>query len=114
MLLKVLGTCWSTLPTEVYQSVIDNFTHLYRIMVEHGRIPEDVFNDLGFPSDKDVYGHEVLRAAGTSQESYQRSKCLTHKFQIDLCKECIEYIENGQRCKADQLQQKLNEEVHSI
>ena len=84
VLLKVLGTCWSTLPKEVYQRVIDNFTHLYRIMMEQGRIPEDVFDDLGFPHDKDVYGHEVLRATGISQESYQRSKCLTHEFQIDL------------------------------
>ena len=108
VLLKVLGTYRSTLPIEVYQSVIDNFTHLYRIMMEQGRIPKDVFDDLGFPHNKDVYGHEVLRAAGISQESYQRYKCLTHKFQIDLCKECIEQIENDQRHKADQMQQKQN------
>ncbi len=38
----------------------------------------------------DIYGHEVLRAAGVLQESYQQSKCLTHEFQIDLCKERIE------------------------
>ena len=114
VLLKVIGTCRSTLPKEVYQSVIDNFTHLYRTMMEHGRIPEDVFDGLGFPRDKDVYGHEVLRAAGISQESYQRSKCLTHEFQIDLRKERIERIENDQRHKADQMQQKRNEEVHSI
>ena len=71
VLLKILGTYRSTLPKEVYQSVIDNFTHLYRIMMEQGRIPEDVFDDLGFPHDKDVNGHEVLRAAGILQESYQ-------------------------------------------
>ena len=55
VLLKVLGTCRSMLPNEVYQSVIDNFTHLYRIMMEQCRIPEDVFDDLGFPHNKDVY-----------------------------------------------------------
>ena len=106
MLLKVLGTYQSELPKEVYQTVIDNFTHLYRITMEQGRIPEDVFDDLGFPHNKDVYGHEVLRAAGISQESYQQSKCLTHEFQIDLCKEHVEQIENDQRHKADQMQQK--------
>jgi hypothetical protein len=58
-------------------------------MMEQGRIPEDVFDDLGFPCDKDVYGHEVLRAAGILQESYQRSKCLTHEFQINLCQELL-------------------------
>ena len=75
--------CWSTLPKELYQRVI------HRIMMEQGRIPEDVFDDLGFPRDKDVYGHEVLRAAGISQESYQQSKRLTQEFQIDLHKEHI-------------------------
>ena len=71
--------------------------------MEQGRIPEDVFDDLGFPCDKDVNGNEVLRAAGISQESYQQSKCLTHKIQIDLHKERIKRIEYGQRGKADQL-----------
>ena len=96
----------------VYRKVTGVFrlqcTHLYRIMMEQGRIPEDVFDDLGFPHDKNVYGHEVLTAAGISQESYQQSKCFTHKFQIDLRKECIEQIENDQRHKADQMQQKQN------
>ena len=63
---------------------------------------------------QDVNGHEVLRAAGISQESYQGPECLSHKFQMDFHTERIERIENGQRCKADQLQQKCNEEVHSI
>jgi len=56
----------------------------------------------------------VLRAAGISQESYQQSKCLTHELRIDLRKESIKRIEYGQRCKADQLQQKHSKEVHSI
>ncbi len=77
-------------------------------MIEQGRIPEDVFDDLGFPRDKDNNGHEVLRAVGISQESYQQSKCLTHEFQIDLRKELIDQIENDQRHKADQMQQKQN------
>ena len=108
MLLKVLGTYWSTLPKEVYQSVLDNFTHLYRIMMEQRRIPEDLFDDMGFPRDKDINGHEVLTPAGISQERYQQSKCLTHEFQINLRKERIEQIENDQRHKADQMQQKQN------
>ena len=83
-------------------------------MMEQGRILEDVFDDLGFTCDKDVNETKVLRDAGISQESYQRSECLTREFKIDFHKECIERIENGQRCKADQLQQKRNEEVHSI
>jgi len=72
-LLKVLETCQSTLPKELYQRVIDNVAHLCRIMMEQGNIPEDVFDDLGFPHDKDVNGNEVLRAAGILQEEKQIS-----------------------------------------
>ncbi len=54
------------LPKEPCQIVIDKFTYLYNIMLEQGRIPEDVSNDLGFPWDKDVNGSEVLRTAGIS------------------------------------------------
>ncbi len=32
-------------------------------------------------------GHEVTRAASISQESYQQTKCFTHKHQIHLRKE---------------------------
>ena len=84
VLLKILGTCHSSIPKELYQKVIDNFTYLYNVMMEQGWIPEDVFSDLDFPQDKDVSGCEVLRTAGISQESYQQSKCLTHHFQINL------------------------------
>ena len=42
-------------------------------MMEQGNIPEDVFDDLGFPHDKDVNGNEVLRAAGILQEEKQIS-----------------------------------------
>ena len=66
MLLKILGTCQSMLPQELYQLVIDNFTYLYNTMMEQGRIPEIVFDNLGFTQDKFVIGNEVLRIAGIS------------------------------------------------
>ena len=46
----------SMLPKELCQIVIDKFTFLYNIMLEQAQIPEDVFNDLGFPRKKDVNG----------------------------------------------------------
>ena len=66
VVLKILGTCRSSIPKELYQIVIDNFTYLYNVMMEQGWIPEDVFSDLGFPQHKDVSGCEVLRTAGIS------------------------------------------------
>jgi len=99
VLLKILGTYHSTLPKELSQKVFENFAYLYSVMVDHGRIPEDVFDEHGFPQNRDVNGKEVLRNAGISQESQQRSKWLTHQFQIKLRKECILRIETAQRCK---------------
>ncbi len=59
MLLKILDTCRSSIPKELYQIVIGNFTYLYNVMMEQGWIPEDVFSDLGFPPAKDDSGNEV-------------------------------------------------------
>ena len=50
------------LPQELYQIVIDNFTHLYNFMMEQGQIPGDIFDNLGFSQDKDGIGNEVLRS----------------------------------------------------
>ena len=82
--IKILGTCHSTLLKELYQKMFDNFTYLYSIMIDQGSITEDVFDEFGFPQDRDVNGKEVLRNAGISQESQQQSKWLTHQFQIKL------------------------------
>ena len=84
VLLKILGTCCSTLPKELYQKVFDNVTYLYSVMIDQGHIPEDVFDELGFPQDRDVNGKEVPRNAGISHENQQRSKWLTHQFQLKL------------------------------
>ena len=49
VLLKILHTCRSLLEQVLYQIVIDRFTYLYHVMMEQGWIPEDVFDNLGFP-----------------------------------------------------------------
>ena len=114
VLLNILGTCCITPPKDLYQNVIDNFTYLYNVMMEQGRISEYVLSDLGFPRNKDVSGNEVLRTASIIQQSHLLSKRVTHNIQINLQKECIECIENEQKQKSDQLKQKRNEELHSI
>ena len=37
--------------------------------------------------DKDVHGKVVVRSATIAQESYQRSKCLSHEYQKNLRRE---------------------------
>ena len=67
VLLKILGTCRSSIPQELYKKVIDNFTYLYNVVMEQGCIPEEVFDELSFPMDVDVNGNDVFRNAGISQ-----------------------------------------------
>jgi hypothetical protein len=53
-------------------------------MDEEGHIPKEHFDLAGVQMDKDIKGNEVVRLANISQESYQRSKCLTHSHQVNL------------------------------
>ena len=43
--------------------------------------------------DKDVHGKVVVRSATIAQESYQRSKCLSHKYQKNLRRERLQSIQ---------------------
>jgi hypothetical protein len=58
-----------TIPSALYQKVIANFAYLYTVMLDQGRIPEEVFDELGIPPDRDTNGKVVIRYAGISQES---------------------------------------------
>jgi hypothetical protein len=44
--------------------------------------------------DKDINGKDVVRAATITQESYQRSKCLTHSRQVDMRLEHLQIIKS--------------------
>jgi hypothetical protein len=50
--------------------------------------------------DKDINGKEVIRSANISQESYQRSKCLTHLHQMNL------HLEHVQTIKSKEIEKK--------
>jgi hypothetical protein len=50
-------------------------------VMEEGYIPEELFDDLGFPEDVDMNGVVVPRGAGISCEPQQRAKVLSHKAQ---------------------------------
>ncbi len=66
-------------------------------MLEQGKSSDEVFDSLGFPKDTDVHGNEISRDAGISQESYQRSKNLTHKYQVNLRQARVDQIMAQQR-----------------
>jgi hypothetical protein len=81
---KILSTCRQSYSRDEYDRVVESFEHFLSIMDEEGHIPKEQFDLLGVRIDKDIHGNDVIRAVNISQESYQRSKCLTHSHQVDL------------------------------
>jgi hypothetical protein len=75
------------------KNIIANFNHYLSIMEEQGHIPEQYFDDCEVRMDKDIHGKVVVRSATIAQESYQWSKRLSHKFQKNLHRECLQLIQ---------------------
>ena len=88
---------------EEYQLCVDSFKELLQHQLQHGHIPEELFDKLGFAVDIDIKGNPYNRDAGMSRESYQRAKCLSHKHQRRLRAERIKHSE-------DELQERQLEE----
>jgi hypothetical protein len=51
--------------------------------------------------DKDVNEQNVFRTAGIAQESFQRSKCLTHSHQVKMRLECLQIIKSKENQKKE-------------
>jgi hypothetical protein len=74
-------------------------------MEEKGYIPEDHFDVCRTRTDKDVNQNNVFRTAGIAQESFQRSRCLTHSHQVDMRLEHLQII------KSKKIQKKETEKM---
>ena len=61
---------------EVEDIIFDNFSLLYQTMKTKGRITEDVYEQLGFPKDRNYSGDTVDKADTISQETRHRAKIL--------------------------------------
>ncbi len=94
--------------------MIDNFLMLYHTRLDQGHISDEVFDRLGFPKDIDVHGNEISRDAGISQESYQRSKSLTHSYQVNLRQACVQQIMTQQRQCEESAANKENAQLHVV
>ena len=90
---KILATCRQKIGHDKYENIIRNFNHYLSIMEEQGHIPDQYFDDFGVRMDKDVHGKVVVRSATIAQESYQRSKCLSHEYQKNLRRERLQSIQ---------------------
>ncbi len=84
---KILVTCRRNPSLAEYENIKKNMPTILHHSCEFGHISDDIYDKLGIQQDHDKMGREVTRDASISQESYQQTKCLTHKHQIHLHKE---------------------------
>lgn len=78
----MLSTCKRNPTKKEYALCLSSFEKLFKQTLENGHVPDDVFESLGFPMDKDMNGIKV-QTATVAQESRQRVKTLTHNAQMN-------------------------------
>ena len=82
---KMLKTCKLQDFKQDYENLLfDNFSELYQTMKKNGHIPEEVYDRLGFPPDKNYSGDEIEKPDGIIQEMRHQEKILSHDLQRKL------------------------------
>ena len=93
--------------------MLENFSDFIEIMDEKGHIDEEEYDIRGIRMDKDINGQDVFRTAGIAQESFQRSKCLTHFHQVNLRLERLQIIKSKENEKKETANMKHDELVQA-
>jgi len=81
---KILATCRWNPSLDEYKNIQNHMDTIIHESCEYGHISKHVYDHLNIAKDRDSLGREVMRDATITQESYQRTKCLTHEHQIHL------------------------------
>lgn len=80
-----MATCRREVGVDELRLSEDSFIQLYKYHIEHGEIPDLIYDQLGFAEDLDPANNVVRRdASGANRESYQRAKTLSHTYQRQL------------------------------
>ena len=72
---KIIGTCQRKVLVAEVDIVKKNFTHLYNIFLEEGRIPEEVFDEIGIVEDINSDGKVCPRRS--LADCHGRAMCLS-------------------------------------
>ena len=106
---KILRTKRKNLTAIEKELVWNNFSELFKITMEKGHVPEEVYDRLNFP--KDSVGKRIFeRDHPIASEWRQRSKEITHEYQHELRKR-REELQNQQFIES---MRKEREELENI
>lgn len=83
-LFAMLNTTRRALSLEELENCKASFPSLLKYFLEHGHVPDDVFECHGLPIDADIKGNKVRRTATINNEVCQRAKCFSHPTQKAL------------------------------
>ena len=72
---KIRGTCRRPLDPKEVALFYEHFTVLYESHVKHGKIPEELFDELGFVEDVDSQG--MVRQRRSETDVHSRPMCLS-------------------------------------
>ena len=72
---KIRGTCRRPLDPKEVALFYEHFTVLYESHVKHGKIPEELFDELGFVEDVDSQG--MVRQRRSETDVHSRAMCLS-------------------------------------
>jgi len=108
---RIISTCRRNPSMEEYKNIENNMDIIINESYEFGHISEEVYDRLGIAKDRDGMGREVMRDATISQESYQRTKCLTHEHQIHLRKERLSQNQRIENERKELANRKHNEKI---
>ena len=101
VLAKILATCKKAegIKASLVDKVSDDFVSLLNQVDKYGRISEEWFDKNEYPRDQNKNGEDVLRNDSSRQEHLQRSKVMTHAYQVKARLEVIEAKIEKQRSK---------------
>ncbi len=91
----ILATLGQPMKVEEYKLIVDSFPRLCQYVLEHGHIPEELFDKLGFPPDLAMNGIVVRCDAGITCEPQQRAKILSHLIVRLLCQLKFKELEDA-------------------
>lgn len=78
------------LKEEEAELVDETLPQLLQAQIKEGQISDELFDTLQYPSDVDLnYTQLQNRPSGATLEPQQRSKCISHEFQCNLCQQQI-------------------------
>lgn len=81
---NMISTCRRLVLADELKLCEESFPALYKHQLEHGHIPDSVYDALGFAQDLDPNNEIVRRDDGITREPFQRAKTLSHQYQRKL------------------------------